>query len=212
MEKRDKQKEKNSSFLSAIDRNDLEGVGKALDQGADIEAKDNIGQTALIAASRRGNLDIVRLLIERGADVNARLRIIDEPRRNLDAELASPDKKFQDMVYLCIEFSGESDTNETDPLRINGTTALMEAARHGHTEVVILLIKSGADINASTDKNKWTALMSAANEGNLEIVRILIENGADTEAMNSAGFTALYWARKHHYKEIAELLEKKIRK
>ena len=82
-----------------------------------------------------------------------------------------------------------------------GDSPLHKAAKSGHTELVLLLIENGADVNA---KDKWgvTPLHWAARKGRKEIAELLINKGAD---MNAKGYygTPLHLTTS---KEIAELL------
>jgi len=68
-----------------------------------------------------------------------------------------------------------ADVNAKDNLF--GRTALMIASFYGHKEVVELLLKKGADVNAK-DKNGRTALMIASKKGHKEIVELLKFYGA----------------------------------
>jgi outer membrane protein assembly factor BamB len=77
----------NEELLEAARAGDLGRVTKALDQGADVNAANRYRATALIAAADKGHLDVVRLLIERGADLNTqdtfyRSRAIDMAGQN----------------------------------------------------------------------------------------------------------------------------------
>ncbi len=60
------------ALLDAAQRNDLPGVIRALDQGADVDAEERYRRTALLFATRNANLDMVRLLVDRGAGVTVR--------------------------------------------------------------------------------------------------------------------------------------------
>jgi len=62
----------NKRLRNAAKSGDLEGVKRALEAGADVKAKNTMGDTALMLASKNGNTEIVKLLIEKGADVNAK--------------------------------------------------------------------------------------------------------------------------------------------
>lgn len=83
---------------------------------------------------------------------------------------------------------------------IRGETALIAAAREGHTPVVkYLLEQGGADPNIR-DAEGWTALMEAAANGHLTIVDLLLMHGADRTIVNRNGDTAFRLAsrQRHH--------------
>src|SRR5262245_9821153 len=61
-----------TALLDAAQQNDLPGVTRALQQGANINAKTRYNSNALMLASMNGNLEMVRLLIDRGSDMNVR--------------------------------------------------------------------------------------------------------------------------------------------
>ncbi|CAG0910911.1 unnamed protein product, partial [Cyprideis torosa] len=68
--------------------------------------------------------------------------------------------------------------------------ALYEAAQHGHTDIVELLIKHGADVNIlSTSGN--TPLIVACTNGHADVVRVLLKHGANREVHNENGHTPL---------------------
>ena len=58
-----------------------------------------------------------------------------------------------------------------------GWTALMHAARNGHTEIVKALLENGADVNAKS-QDDWTAIRMAVGEGHADVVHLLREAGA----------------------------------
>ena len=80
----------------------------------------------------------------------------------------------------------------------NGSTSLMQAAQHGHTE-------TSADVNAK-NKYGWTPLMLAANFGNTETVQALLAKGAEVNAKANNGGTALMAAARQGHTEIVEAL------
>ena len=79
------------------------------------------------------------------------------------------------------------------------------ATKKGHTEVVKILLKKGAEVNA---KNLYgsTALMLAARKGYPEVAEILLQNGAKVNDRNNYGSTALLWAAKYGNIEVIEVL------
>jgi len=106
-----------------------------------------------------------------------------------------------------------ADVNATD---IAFHTPLHYAAREGHTEIVKLLINSGADMNVvvrrtSFTRHGFTPLHYAAYEGHLDVVKLLVEAGADVNARDYSNFTPLHRAaaapKGWEKKQIIEFLE-----
>jgi ankyrin repeat protein len=90
-------------------------------------------------------------------------------------------------------------------LGADGAPALHWAASGGHCELIALLLRAGADVNAPSASG-WTALMRACNAGELEAARMLLDAGADPTARNAEGYTA--WGRISSalHPELSELL------
>ncbi|MBN2407828.1 MAG: ankyrin repeat domain-containing protein [Elusimicrobia bacterium] len=80
--------------LDGIEKNDLGRVRYAVEHGADVNARDSEGRTALMRAAWKNSLDVAAYLIEMGADVNAKSRYGDT------ALLWARDKGFEDMIRL----------------------------------------------------------------------------------------------------------------
>lgn len=72
-------------------------------------------------------------------------------------------------------------------------------------QVIRLLIKAGAKVNAKTDEG-WTALMAAANSGSIEAVKLLLEAGANINHRDRDKDTALSLAEKIEHLNIVKLL------
>ena len=62
----------NDELIDAARKGDINRIKKLLDKGADVNAKDKDGETALMAAALRGHTEIVQFLLNKGADVNAK--------------------------------------------------------------------------------------------------------------------------------------------
>ena len=96
---------------------------------------------------------------------------------------------------------------------VKGRTPLMETSQnqHEHIELVQLLLKYGANVNARTELGD-TALMSAAYRGKLETVRVLLDHRADPYAQDQyAEDTALTWAsRGGHSRVVEHLLDRGV--
>jgi uncharacterized protein len=103
--------------------------------GADVNAKDDDGQTPLLFAAGSSSPEIARLLIEEGAEVNA--RDIDGWTPLLSAVLWS---KTPEIVTLLIDAGADVNAKDND-----GWTPLMIAAQHSSTpEIVTVLVEAGA--------------------------------------------------------------------
>jgi uncharacterized protein len=124
------------------------------------------GWTALHWAAFHGKLDIVKALINAGADVNAK-----DNDGWTALHLAA---KYGDLDVVKALINAGADLNVQDNF---GRTALHWAARNGKLDIVKALINAGADLNTQTSYD-WTALYLAARNGNLDIVKALIDAGA----------------------------------
>lgn len=87
-----------------------------------------------------------------------------------------------------------------------GRTALLNAAKYGHKEIVEMLLDKGADVNHK-DEDGYTALIIAADFGHKDTVRLLLDRGADVNAQTGNGETALTIAVGQKHKEIAQILQ-----
>lgn len=86
----------------------------------------------------------------------------------------------------------------------NDCTPLMEAASAGHNEIIELLIKHGADVNATSSSGN-TPLMYACAGGHVNAVRLLLEHGANVEDHNENGHTPLMEAASAGHVAVAEV-------
>ena len=147
-------------------------VSLLLDKGADVNAQDADGYTALSIASRNGHTEVVKLLLDKGADVNV---------QDADGDTAliwASRNGHTEVVKLLLDKG--ADINAKDKY---GDTALILASRKGHTEIVKVLLNAGADINAKYNAGN-TALILASEKGHTEIVELLKQYGAKEESLS----------------------------
>ena len=91
---------------------------------------------------------------------------------------------------------------------VDGATALIWAVSKGRIEIVKLLVRSGAKINARRTNGGQTALMFATVKGYTEIAEFLIISGAGIDSQDRRGQTALMWAAFNNRIEIVKLLKR----
>jgi len=131
----------NHDFVKAVKSGDLEGIKTALDNGANVNMKDDYGDTALIRASDRGKIDMARLLLDYGADVNVRGYRGDTPLMLVSRE------GYYSMVKLFLDHGADVNIRND-----KGETALDLAIRSGYTDVANLLQSYGAKKASEIEK------------------------------------------------------------
>ena len=117
--------------------------------------------TALMYAAGGGNLEVVKLLLQKGANVDAKTR-----------------SGWTALTWAA--WSGSSDVVKLLEGRVAAKT-LMDAACLGDLKLLQQLVKEGADVNMQT-LDERTPLMGAARRGHLDVVKALIGLGADVNA------------------------------
>lgn len=210
----------------AAGRGDLAEVRKLLDQGLDINQRNESEQrTPLHEAASGGYLEIATLLVDHGAKVNLLDRHDQTP-----LHVAAKNGHAGMVKYL-----GRKAL--LNPQDAQGQTPLHQAAMSGHTETVTALIDAGVKINVPDaegrgalhlaaadghdatvevlaakamlnmpDKRGMTPLHEAAAGGHLQVVKILIQRGALPAPRNADGATPLALAEQRKHTAIVDFL------
>ncbi|HMF16934.1 MAG TPA: ankyrin repeat domain-containing protein, partial [Gemmataceae bacterium] len=161
------------------------------DRGANLKVSKG-GFTLLGAASRGGDLDTIRFLIDYGADIGARTK---SGYTALYGAASWPDNAA--MVSLLLDHSADPKTK----VRISGLAAdiftpVMVAAMRGDAEALKPLLDRGADVNVQGGDFGRTALLMATTSGREDVIKLLLDKGADPSAKDQLGNTPLRWAKK----------------
>jgi uncharacterized protein len=163
------------TLIRNCETGDTPAVIKALEDGANINARDKNGGTALMAAVNFGQTKIVKLLIEKGADVNAKQ--IDGGLTAL--MIASLGERPNNVEIVEILLAKGADVNAKNNM---GMTALMYASYYNLIDVANVLIDNGADVNAKRDGNLLTPLGYAMDNAHFtespEMIKLLRKSGA----------------------------------
>jgi len=135
----------------------------------DDHRKEMVKWTPLHVASKNGRLEIARILLENGADVNYQGDRCRSPL-NIASRCG-----YADFVRLLLNHG--ADLNASDE---RGQAALHKAAFTGQNLIVKLLLGRGANVD-SPYMGGWTPLLFAAKAGHLEVVQLLLNHGADVK-------------------------------
>lgn len=144
------------------------------------------GLTALHYAAENGDTDVVKYLVDNGADVKAQDTLLSRSTIHFAAENGNLD---------CIKFLTEkgADLQDKDSF---GATALHYAAKRNHLDVVKYLVDKKMDYTAK-DRRGWSAMHYAASGGSIDVVKYLLAKGLNINELNENGRTPLFFARKH---------------
>jgi ankyrin repeat protein len=192
--------DRHTSLIIALINGHVDVAGFLIESGIDVNMADKVGQTALWAAvdlhtvpsSNRPppretedaltSLDVIKMLLARGANIDAAIRERIPYRTKLD--------------------------RGGDGVLGNGTTPLLRAAKAGDTAVIKLLLEKGANPKATTN-NLVNGVMMAANvaareedmtgrnktqKDAIETIELLLASGVDVNAQDTQGRTAAHGA------------------
>ena len=134
-------------------------------------------------AAENGHLECVKVLLEKGADVDAVNKYGRTP-----LHVAAFQGHLESVKLL---LAANANPNAADKY---GITPLHATAFKGHVEIVKMLLAAGANVNAAKEDG-WTPLLVAAHNGHVECVMMLIGSGANPFVKDEEGDTALDLAK-----------------
>ena len=170
-------------------------VATLIAAGADVNAPQPDGATALHWAAYWDAPETASRLLTAGADVNA---VNDYGVTPLGLAC---DNASASMVVRLLDAGADPNL-----ARSTGETPLMNCARTGSAAAIEALLTQGANPNAAESVRNQTALMWAASEEHTGVARLLLEAGADVGARTTTGYTALLIAARSDAPALAGLL------
>lgn len=153
------------SLATRLECHDL--MQQLLQRGANVNRVDESGETLLMDAASRNLNESVQILLNAGAEIEARA----EATGN-SALIFAALEGYINIVQILLDRNADIDARNN-----NGESALMLAAARGRPDVVRLLLQRGADISVK-DKFENTALHNAEKHGGPEVTQLLRSAGA----------------------------------
>ena len=182
------------ALIQAGQNGDIKRVKTLLDLNVDTQIKDKFGMTVLYHAAEKGHEPVVRLLLERGADVNAQGGFYGNA-------LQAASRTAIEGWWSCCWRGARTSTLKADTT----ATPCRPRRRNGDRGVVELLLERGADVNAQGG-HYGNALQAASFNGHRGVVELLLERGADVNAQGGDYGNALQAASSNGDRGVVELL------
>lgn len=184
-------------IIRAIQRGNEGRVKRLLDADPELlESGDYVGDRPLIVATRLGHLEMVRVLVDRGANSNA---------TGFGAKTAlhwAADLGHDEIVELLVNKGADANARDS-----KGNTPFIWASKNGHMGVVrTLLAHMGVEGLQEREAGGDAALHCAAHWGHEEVVRLLLTTGAQADERGAHGRTALMCASKKGQLGVVKIL------
>ncbi|MBD2302556.1 ankyrin repeat domain-containing protein [Nostoc sp. FACHB-190] len=216
-------------LFDSITQENLQYAREIITSGCDINFQLEDGVTPLMMAASTGNLGIVQLLVETGADINQidvygnsalmyasfenfwdivdYLIPLAKPELRATHLFAAASEGHTRLVQAIISSGINVDAyRQKGVWNQNGMTALMISAQAGYSKIVKVLLDANANPNLTEGDTGGTPLMYGVESGNVEVVRLLLKAEADLNSQNFTGKTALIKAVKMGNTEMVKTL------
>jgi len=180
-------------LMQAAAAGDSARIKALLAQGAQVNAADARGNGALLLATREGEVESVRLLLDAGAHV--------EGRGGVMPPLAAAALRGH-LTTVRLLLRNRADVNAVGE---NGLSALMNAVKLNHLGVAQALLEAGADKRV-LDRAGDNLLVVAISQNQPAMLALLLAQGVAPDLADANGLTALYWAEHLQRTELGRLL------
>ena len=191
-----------SALLDACNQGDTYTVKNLLDGGLDVNTVDENGDFPLLRAVSFGNLKVVRLLLERGANVELLNSLKESP-------LYEGEYDDWEKIHLLLKQHGAKDNimrvkrkatqlvqsekqlgdieSDSEVTLSKLYPSLLDACGRGDLDTVDYLLDQGLDVNHIDEEGK-SALQMACSYGHVEVIKCLLKRGATTSHLSSIDF------------------------
>ncbi|GIY84975.1 ankyrin-1 [Caerostris darwini] len=178
--------------------------------GADVNARNEDGETPLHNAARQGQLKTVTQLLEDGAGLDSLSKIGETATHyasSIHKEQIHYPTEDKDLIALMLQ-NGGSVTTETQK---NNETAIHYVCRVGNEdilkEIIARLPQSKLQIACNKQAaNGWSPLLYACDSGKSLVVQLLLQNGARVDVFDIEGRAGLHLAAEHGHADVIEIL------
>ncbi len=189
-------------LIDAVRNDDVDLVRRYLNSGCNPDAVCcRRGESAIHLAVSCGNIDLIKLLANAGADLNCISQKDIYTPLLLAIHIGASNSIIKTLIDLGADISRETQL---------GFTPLMYASRYSSLPCIQLLVESGADVNGSNSSLKTPLMVSLLldRDDNLEVIKYLIQNGADATRVDDNQNTVLmYLAGTSSYKNSCDSLK-----
>jgi ankyrin repeat protein len=180
----------------AAQKGDLSDVKALIEKHPEsVDARDKDGRTPLHWACRGVHFEVVKYLVEKGADVNA------EDNNKIVPLHSLATRNGAEAIAVLLDSGAHVDAKD-----YGGNTALHYAAISDATEAVKILVASGADIENRENYKRTPLILCARERGGPATIKALLDAGADVNARDKFQDTALNLASWRGKKEVVDLL------
>ncbi|XP_076084369.1 uncharacterized protein LOC143055111 [Mytilus galloprovincialis] len=190
-----------------------------LHTNVDMDQSRDDGVSGLLMASQEVHIHIIKILLEKDANVDLSsnkghteiVKLLLEKDANVELcnnygwsplNTATSRQGHTDIVKLLLEKDANVNLCNND-----GCSPLETASNVGHTDIVKLLLEKDANVELC-NKDDWSPLNTASCKGHTDIVKLLLEKDANVDFCNKGGFTPLITACTSNNISIAQLLIK----
>lgn len=189
----------NTPLHYAAEWNLKDALSSLIQKGANVNAVNSNGESALFSAVKADSPEIIQLLVENGIITDTRSNLTRDHLGNTPLHYAV---KWNSLNAAQSIISLGFDVNSQN---LSGKTALSDSARSGKIEMTQLLIQFGANVN-SADISGKTALIDSIQSGNEEMISLLLKNGANPQIQEMNGRNAYHEAALTANTKVIELI------